>query len=367
MIAGGTGNLLLTPSRRAACRAPHHREAAQRARRPDRRGLSGPAAGRPSGRQGAAVDDGVGVRDSGAHRQARRRRTAARDRRARACRIRWRWCSCVISCIPARTAALERTGRRRPHDRRRRRLQGRLDRGDADAGRATGRPRYSATFAGSGRQPARRRGDRRRHADRPARNHAQGRARAGNAGASAARRAAVERLLDPVARRGLCGGRGAFTTVERWYEAHRMASEVARATSEPPRGVSIQAFGIFPKIREIDALLRARPELRPARHRIAPGSGVLAAQWRAGDAPAEEGEGPGQSGRDGGAARAACRPRLRRGFPGVGAAARRGSRRFPRRLRIAVHRRAPCARARRGPFRIRRAWTRIGIPIAIWA
>ena len=53
----------------------------------------------------------------------------------------------------------------------------------------------------------------------------------------------------------------AFTTVELWYEAHRKASAAARTTSEPPRGVSIQAFGIFPKIREIDALLRARPEL----------------------------------------------------------------------------------------------------------
>lgn len=53
-----------------------------------------------------------------------------------------------------------------------------------------------------------------------------------------------------------------FTTVEEWYAAHRRASEVARNTSDPPRGVSIQAFGIFPKIREIDALLRQRPALR---------------------------------------------------------------------------------------------------------
>ena len=52
-----------------------------------------------------------------------------------------------------------------------------------------------------------------------------------------------------------------FTTVEAWYAAHRRASEVAKATSDPPRGVSIQAFGIFAKIREIDALLIARPEL----------------------------------------------------------------------------------------------------------
>jgi predicted RNase H-like nuclease len=54
-----------------------------------------------------------------------------------------------------------------------------------------------------------------------------------------------------------------FTTIERWYEGHRIASEVARGTSDPPRGVSIQAFGIFSKIREIDGLLQARPELRP--------------------------------------------------------------------------------------------------------
>ncbi len=53
-----------------------------------------------------------------------------------------------------------------------------------------------------------------------------------------------------------------FTTVEAWYAAHRQASEVARTTSDPPRGVSIQAFGIFAKIREIDSLLIAQPELR---------------------------------------------------------------------------------------------------------
>ncbi|MDN2565659.1 DUF429 domain-containing protein [Aquibium sp. A9E412] len=46
-----------------------------------------------------------------------------------------------------------------------------------------------------------------------------------------------------------------------WAAAHRRASAVARQTSEPPRGVSIQAFGLFPRIRELDGLLRARPEL----------------------------------------------------------------------------------------------------------
>lgn len=53
-----------------------------------------------------------------------------------------------------------------------------------------------------------------------------------------------------------------FSELEAWYAAHRRASEVARATSDPPRGISIQAFGIFSKIREIDELLLSRPELR---------------------------------------------------------------------------------------------------------
>ncbi|MBB6465564.1 putative RNase H-like nuclease [Aminobacter lissarensis] len=53
-----------------------------------------------------------------------------------------------------------------------------------------------------------------------------------------------------------------FTDLETWYAAHRRSSEVAMQTSEPPRGVSIQAFGIFAKIREIDALMMAQSELR---------------------------------------------------------------------------------------------------------
>ncbi len=56
-----------------------------------------------------------------------------------------------------------------------------------------------------------------------------------------------------------------FSGLERWYAEHRLASAVARATSDPPRGVSIQAFGIFARIRELDTLLRARPGIR---HRI---------------------------------------------------------------------------------------------------
>lgn len=52
-----------------------------------------------------------------------------------------------------------------------------------------------------------------------------------------------------------------FTTLEAWYEGHRKASAVARQTSDPPRGVSIQAYGIFDKIRRLDAVLRADPSV----------------------------------------------------------------------------------------------------------
>ncbi len=55
---------------------------------------------------------------------------------------------------------------------------------------------------------------------------------------------------------------GPFGSVDAWYAAHRRASDIARDTSDPPRGCSIQAFGIFSKIREIDALLVARPDMR---------------------------------------------------------------------------------------------------------
>ncbi len=42
---------------------------------------------------------------------------------------------------------------------------------------------------------------------------------------------------------------------------YRAACEVAFATSDPPRRISQQAFHLFPKIREIDEMLRLRPAL----------------------------------------------------------------------------------------------------------
>lgn len=55
---------------------------------------------------------------------------------------------------------------------------------------------------------------------------------------------------------------GPFADEEERYAAHRRACAIALATSDPPRKVSIQAFGLFPRMRELDLLLREKPELR---------------------------------------------------------------------------------------------------------
>lgn len=44
-------------------------------------------------------------------------------------------------------------------------------------------------------------------------------------------------------------------------ERYRAACAAARATSDPPRAVAKQCFHIFPRIAEVDALLRARPDI----------------------------------------------------------------------------------------------------------
>jgi predicted RNase H-like nuclease len=48
------------------------------------------------------------------------------------------------------------------------------------------------------------------------------------------------------------------------------ACAIAAATSDPPRKVSRQGFAIFPKIREIDSLLRARPDLMTRVYEVHP-------------------------------------------------------------------------------------------------
>lgn len=67
--------------------------------------------------------------------------------------------------------------------------------------------------------------------------------------------------------RGLLGERqsSVFSVPSRaavYAEDYAAACAAALATSDPPRRVSKQCFHLFPKIRSIDGLLRARPELR---------------------------------------------------------------------------------------------------------
>jgi len=50
--------------------------------------------------------------------------------------------------------------------------------------------------------------------------------------------------------------------IEDDYPLHRKASALAKTLSDPAKGVSIQGFYLFPKILEIDALLRTAPALR---------------------------------------------------------------------------------------------------------
>lgn len=53
-------------------------------------------------------------------------------------------------------------------------------------------------------------------------------------------------------------------------ERYRHACSVARANSQPPKAISRQAFHIFPKIIELDRLLRERPDLRDRLHECHP-------------------------------------------------------------------------------------------------
>ncbi len=98
-----------------------------------------------------------------------------------------------------------------------------------------------------------------------------------------------------------------FSTIERWYAAHREASRIARETSDPPRGVSIQAFGIFSKIRELDRLLIARPELRSRIVESHPEAAFRQLNGGSADGAAEEDQGQDQCGRHGRAQDAARR------------------------------------------------------------
>jgi predicted RNase H-like nuclease len=54
---------------------------------------------------------------------------------------------------------------------------------------------------------------------------------------------------------------GPFANGRERYAAHRRACAIAEATSNPPKRITIQTFGILPKIREVDETLRTAPDL----------------------------------------------------------------------------------------------------------
>ena len=80
---------------------------------------------------------------------------------------------------------------------------------------------------------------------------------------------AIRRLLGPrqssvfsIPSREAVYAEPVFTDWQETMAAHRRASAVARHTSDPPRGVAIQSYCLFPKIREIDALMTRELEDR---------------------------------------------------------------------------------------------------------
>jgi predicted RNase H-like nuclease len=62
-------------------------------------------------------------------------------------------------------------------------------------------------------------------------------------------------------RKAVHAEKGPFADWEAMRAARRRADLVARQTSDPPRGLQFQAFALFPRICEIDALLRSDPAL----------------------------------------------------------------------------------------------------------
>ncbi|ALN71550.1 DUF429 domain-containing protein [Aureimonas sp. AU20] len=68
-------------------------------------------------------------------------------------------------------------------------------------------------------------------------------------------------LFSIPARAAVEAGAGPFADAAARADAYRRVCARAREASEPPRAVSIQGFGLFPRILELDALLRAEPAL----------------------------------------------------------------------------------------------------------
>jgi predicted RNase H-like nuclease len=63
-------------------------------------------------------------------------------------------------------------------------------------------------------------------------------------------------------RRAIFAELGPFGDQQARYAAYRRACVIARGSSNPPKAISIYAFGIFAKIREVDALLQSDCAIR---------------------------------------------------------------------------------------------------------
>src|SRR5215469_13331786 len=71
-------------------------------------------------------------------------------------------------------------------------------------------------------------------------------------------------------RRAVFAEVGPFDGQQSRYAAHQRACAVARETSAPPRSITIFAFAIFSKIREVDAVLRSDRSLHGRVHETHP-------------------------------------------------------------------------------------------------
>jgi predicted RNase H-like nuclease len=75
----------------------------------------------------------------------------------------------------------------------------------------------------------------------------------------------LKRSVFPIpTRRAIFAELGPFEDQQARYAAHQRACAVAAATSKPSERITIQAFGLFQKIREVDALLRSNARLKDA-------------------------------------------------------------------------------------------------------
>lgn len=82
------------------------------------------------------------------------------------------------------------------------------------------------------------------------------------------------RAADAAARRELAGrGASVFAVPPRgavYAESYEEAKRLSRASSDPPFAPSIQLWNIVPYIRQVDALLRSRPDLATRLHEVHP-------------------------------------------------------------------------------------------------